>query len=338
MAMSSEAAPARRLSVVRGDGPTSRDGDGLPYHGFARLTAVATAVLILAGALVTSHGREAALSVPDWPTTFGTFFPPLAIWLRDGVRFEHTHRVIAGTVAVLMLALFVWIQRREPRGSVRVLAAAALGAVLLQAVLGGMTVLLKLPHAVSASHGTLAQTFFCLVVALAMVTSPTWRDAVPLPLSGPAKRLRTLALSTTAGVWLQLVIGAVTRHLHAWADIPTFPLVNGGLLPAVWTTNVAVHFAHRVGALVILALVGTLVHDVLRGFRGVPQLRGAARRLGVLVLLQAALGAIIILRLHPVVETSLHVLTGALVLVTSLVLTLWSYRLFAPARAGQEAA
>src|SRR5208337_1375761 len=108
-------------------------------HRFAVFTAAATFVLIFAGGLVTSTGS--ALAVPDWPLSFGKFFPKL----EGGVLYEHGHRMIAATVTLLTLALMVWAFRAEHRTWVKRLAAAAFGLIVVQAVLGGLTVLFLLP-------------------------------------------------------------------------------------------------------------------------------------------------------------------------------------------------
>lgn len=295
------------------------------YHAFARIVAAATFLLIIAGALVTSTGS--GLSVPDWPLSFGTLFPHMV----GGVRFEHTHRLIAGTVAILTVVLCVWVVRKEERSWVRTLAVAAVAAVVAQALLGGLTVLMKLPTAVSAAHGTLAQTFFCLVVALAMVTSPSWHRAQRRPLDARARRLRAMALATTACIWAQLVIGAVMRHEGAGLAIARFPLSdNGTLIPLVWNRFIAINFAHRSWALVVFVMVMATASYVLTAFRDYAEMRGPAIRLAVLVVIQVALGAATVWSAKQPIPTSLHVANGALVLVTSLVVTLWAWRLFAP--------
>lgn len=147
------------------------DGGRVALHRFAFLTAGATFVLIIAGGLVTSTGS--ALSVPDWPLSYGQLMPPMV----GGVRFEHGHRMVAGGVAILTLVLAVWAGLRETRRWVKMLAFTALGAILAQAVLGGVTVLFLLPTPISVAHACLGQTFFCLTVALALVTSPRWPRA-----------------------------------------------------------------------------------------------------------------------------------------------------------------
>src|SRR3954454_4277476 len=220
-------------------------------HRYATLVAASTVILIAAGGMVTSTGS--GLSVPDWPNTYGRFMFlfPFDKWV-GGIFYEHSHRLIASTVGFLTVILAAWIWRVEPRAWVRRLGFAALGAVILQGVLGGMTVLLGLPPAVSIGHAALAQLFFCITVTLALVTSPSW-IAGAASLNDPM--LRKIPLATTTLVYGQILIGATMRHIGAGLAIPTFPLVFGHLLPPDWTTAIGVHFAHRAGAVVVLAAV-----------------------------------------------------------------------------------
>src|SRR5215212_7718743 len=153
---------------------------------FALLVAASTAVLIFAGGLVTSTGS--GLSVPDWPTTYGWFMFTFPLdKMVGGIRYEHTHRLIASTVGFLIVILAIWLWRAEPGAWVRRLGYAALGAVVTQGILGGITVLWYLPAPVSIAHAGLAQLVFCLSVAIALVTSPGWKaTAVPLNDAGRA--------------------------------------------------------------------------------------------------------------------------------------------------------
>lgn len=305
-------------------------------HFLARLTAVCTAVLIFAGALVTTTGS--GLSVPDWPLSFGTLFPPMV----GGVRFEHTHRLIAGSVAILTVVLCASFMKHERRRSVRIIAGLAVVSVLLQALLGGLTVLLRLPPPVSVAHGTLAQTFFCLVIALAVMTSPRWSEALPLPPSdgGPPRNLsllRTVSLVTTGLIWAQLVIGATMRHLHAGLAIPDFPLNFGGIVPVFWSPMIAVNYLHRLMALGVLVFsTGTFVLVRRASLGHLPPGRASTRLLH-LVLAQVLLGASVVWTTRSVIVTSLHVLNGALVLTASLALTLWIFRLTSGEAAEQRA-
>jgi cytochrome c oxidase assembly protein subunit 15 len=287
-------------------------------HRFAVLTAAATFCLIVAGGLVTSTGS--GLSVPDWPTTYGynMFTFPISKWV-GGIRFEHTHRLIASTVGMLTIVLAVWLARREPRRWVRVLGWCALGAVVAQGILGGLTVLFFLPTAVSVAHACLGQTFFCLVVAIAVVTSARWRDRSPVSVRAAflASPVAKLAAATAALVYVQLLIGAVMRHLKAGLSIPDFPLALGRIVPPLTSFPVAIHFTHRVNALVITAVVAVLVAKA-RMSRRSGLARGAWALAG-LVVLQIGLGAATVLSGKDVLVTTSHVATGALILGSTLV-------------------
>src|SRR5436190_8226663 len=142
-------------------------------HRFSKVVVGSTILLLLAGSLVTSTGS--GLSVPDWPTSYGwtmLTFPP-SKWV-GGIFYEHGHRLIATTVGCLTIVLALWLWLREPRRWLKWLGVAALGAVVAQGVLGGLTVLFFLPAAISTAHAGLAEVFFCLVVAIALFTSPGW--------------------------------------------------------------------------------------------------------------------------------------------------------------------
>lgn len=292
-------------------------GRNVGLHRFAVLTAAATLLLVFAGGLVTS--TESGLSVPDWPTTYGynMFTFPLSKWV-GGIRFEHSHRLIASTVGLLTIGLAVWIQRREDRRWVRRLGWAALGVVVAQGVLGGLTVLLLLPTAVSVAHACLAQTFFCIVVTLAVVTSPRFRERAPRSFSATfaANPLARLAAVVTGLVFLQLLIGAVMRHTKAGLAIPDFPLAMGRVVPPLGTFPVAIHFAHRVTALAIAVLVAVLTARALSSRR--PGLARMSLVLAALVLVQIVLGAATVLSRKDVIVTTMHVACGALVLGTAL--------------------
>ncbi len=147
------------------------EGEGVGLHRFALFTACCTAFLIFLGGLVTS--TQSGLSVPDWPTTYGwnMFTFPFSKWV-GGIFFEHSHRLVASFVGFLTVVLTLWTWLGEKRGWVKWLSATALGAVILQGVLGGLTVLFLLPAPISTLHACLAQTFFCLVIAVGAFTSP----------------------------------------------------------------------------------------------------------------------------------------------------------------------
>src|SRR5262245_19670353 len=144
-------------------------------HRFSKFLVACTVILILAGSLVTSH--DAGLSVPDWPTSYGWnmfTFPP-SMWVAN-ILYEHGHRLIASTVGFLTIILAVWLWFAERRTWLRWLGVAALGTVVAQGVLGGITVIFFLPPAVSTAHAAPAEIFFCLTVAIALFTSPGWKN------------------------------------------------------------------------------------------------------------------------------------------------------------------
>src|SRR5712672_788360 len=155
--------------------PTASDSTVM-LNLFSRIVAFFTLILIFAGGLVTSTGS--GLSVPDWPNTYGWFmfaFPMSK--MVGGIFYEHAHRLIASTVGFLIVVLAVWLGRAEPRRWVRCLGYLALGAVILQGILGGITVLWYLPDAISIAHAGLAQVVFCLTATIALVPSPGWQRA-----------------------------------------------------------------------------------------------------------------------------------------------------------------
>jgi cytochrome c oxidase assembly protein subunit 15 len=203
------------------------------------------------------------------------------------------------------------------------LGAAALGAVVVQGLLGGITVLYFLPTAVSTAHAGLAQIFFCLTVAIAIFTSPAWiagRDLVD------DHMLRRVATATTVLIYAQIIVGAAMRHSGAGLAIPDFPLMFGGLLPDRWSPAIAVHFAHRVGALIVTAAIIATVAHVRYHHPERRSLMRPAGLLAALVAVQVTLGALTVLTERDVWVNSAHVVCGAAVLATSLVLTLRSWR------------
>ena len=292
-------------------------------HRFAVFVACATFFLIIAGANVTSH--DAGLAVPDWPLSFGKFFPKMV----GNVFWEHGHRMIATAVGVLTIVLAVWIQLREPRAWVKRLGWIALGAVVAQGLLGGLTVKLLLPLAVSAAHATLAQLFFLITVSLAVVTSPGWVTP-PAGAAEDEQTLPTRSLGVLALVVIlaQLVLGATLRHSATWdQNLPSSLL-----------------FAHVGGAFIVTIVLGATIARVLTRYRSEPYLARPAILAAILLIAQLCLGvAAYITRaaspkdpqpLTPMVAmTVAHVACGALLFASTIVLTL---RVFRVLRAGEE--
>ena len=297
-------------------------------HRYARFLCAATILLITAGGMVTSTGS--GLAVPDWPNTYGQFmfaFPMSK--MVGGILYEHGHRMIASIVGMLTIGMAVWLWRVEPRRWVRRLGLVALAVVILQGLLGGITVLYFLPTPVSISHAGLAEIFFCLTICLTLFTSVGWRESGAADTHLPVVRDQTLlALATGLPVlvFVQILIGATMRHTGAGLAIPDFPLAFGRLVPPVWSFAIGVHFLHRVGAVVTtLLILATFGH--LRAHH--PSRHDLVRPSGLLVLLvliQIGLGGWTVLSGRAPVINTAHVATGAMVLGTALVIGLRTNR------------
>ncbi len=279
-------------------------------HRFAVFTACCTFLLLIAGALVTSN--DAGLSVPDWPLSYGSLAPPMV----GGIFYEHGHRVIAAFVGTLSIVLAVWLWRVEARSWVRWLGVAALGAVVAQGILGGITVLFFLPAPISAAHATLAQLFFCTVASIALFTSAWWERQRPVDVDRGEPRIHTVAAATAAAIMVQLILGAAFRHK------------GFGIIP------------HLVGAVVVTGMIFWLAGLLRRRFGSIPVLRNSARALHALIGVQLLLGGAawwsrIYAAQFPqpipvmVTFTVLHTVSGALVLATTVLVTLVCYRLVA---------
>jgi protoheme IX farnesyltransferase len=251
---------------------------------YAWVTAVATFVLVIAGGLVTS--TDSGLAVPDWPLSYGMWFPPMV----GGIAYEHGHRMIAGVVGLMILGLAVWLWRAEPRAWLRRLGAAASAAVLAQALLGGLTVLWLLPPAVSIAHACLGPVVFCLVLCVAYGTRDGGAESAVRFDGMTAPTLRTLGLAIPPVVAGQLLLGAMIRHA---GDSVTW---------------------HLAGAVSLVVMAGWVLVRMAAQRRRAPVAWGHAVRLLVLLGCQAALGTVMLGARWSVVMRTSHVGIGALVL------------------------
>ena len=293
---------------------------------FAKLVVAATFLLILVGGHTTTTG--AGMAFPDWPLSNGSLNPEG--WLTNFFMFlEHSHRLTAGLVAGLVSVLFGWVLRRRailPRGTVALALAAFIG-VFAQAVLGGLRVVLD-PQGVAATttaiattfrilHGCFAQIELCLLVALAAMLSPVWTQIAASP---RLRGVRRLGWSTAGFVFLQLIAGATMRHLGAGLAIPTFPqMPDGGWMPRVHNAFIDLNFTHtRLGAVLVTLLVIALVLRAI-GTADPRIVRPAALLLGLLAA-QIALGMFVIWNVRPPILTTLHVVNGAALLATTVLL------------------
>ncbi|MFZ0564198.1 MAG: COX15/CtaA family protein [Terriglobales bacterium] len=242
-------------------------GIEVPYnrglHRFAIFVACATFVLIIAGALVTSN--DAGLSIPDWPRSFGSFSVPE---LHGGVQYEWSHRAIAGSIILLTISIAGWTFFADRRRWMKWLGIAALGTVITQAVLGGLTVLLFQPPWVSTAHATVAQTFFCIAVAIAVFTGRRWVEEHPrTELDQRRPALFTLTVLSIFVLYVQLILGAMFRH-HGMSWWPH--VVNAGVVAIVlsWTAIRAISVYSNVDAVrrPAIAMLGLMVAQLCLGF------------------------------------------------------------------------
>ncbi|HLI29657.1 MAG TPA: COX15/CtaA family protein, partial [Terriglobia bacterium] len=175
-------------------------------HGYAVFTAFMTFLLIIAGALVTSN--DAGLSIPDWPTAFGSFKIPKA---AARVMFADGHRLIAAFVAALTVILALALWAKDDRRWMKRLGAAAVLTVLAQAVLGGLAVIYGLPAFLTVAHSCIAELYFAVMVSLAIFTSPKWVWG-ETKIDDPLKpSLESLAVATSVIIFIQILLGAASR-------------------------------------------------------------------------------------------------------------------------------
>ncbi len=281
-------------------------------HWFALLAAVFTWPLLLVGGSVSVY--RVGMAVPDWPTTFG-----VNMFLYDflnsswGVFLEHSHRLYGAAVGLACIVLAVWFAVARTPAWLKALGVLALLAVIGQGVLGGYRVRHNSTE-LAFLHGCAAQAFFALMVVLCVLTGREWSQ----PVDGSGRRLSSApAAAVTSGlIYVQIVLGAWVRH---YGTLPSL-YVHALVATAVWGHAVALALrvrAHR-GAVPFLmpsawamlatstfqVLLGVLSWWLLRPFDGIPRL---------------------VLPAQAAVRIA-HQGTGALLLASSVVLTMRAYR------------
>jgi len=272
-------------------------------HRWSILLAFCTLLLVVAGGLVTS--RDAGLSVPDWPLSYGKLMPPM----EGGILYEHGHRMVATTVGIFTIILMIWFFRAEKRRWMQWLGVAALIAVIVQGVLGGLTVLLLLPWWISTAHACLAQLFFSTTVAVALFTSDWWlRGPTPIE-EDPRYPLRTLSLIAPLCVLGQLALGAAARHkaIGSIYHICGSPIVTGVVL---WISlRILLHYAGnrelRLGAMTLLGVTFLQVFLGIAAFMSRVAYADAVQPMPIMVTF-----------------TVLHVAVGALTMASSVALAI----------------
>jgi cytochrome c oxidase assembly protein subunit 15 len=266
--------------------------------------ACATFLLIIAGALVTSN--DAGLSIPDWPTSFHSFKMPT---LTGGIRYEWSHRAIAGSIICLTVSIAIWTWIADKRRWMKWLGVAALSTILAQAVLGGLTVLLLQPPWVSSAHAAVGQTFFCIAVCIAMFTGRKWVEEEPrVELDRRRPSLSTLAGLSIFMMYVQLILGAMFRH-HGMSWLPH--VLNAGLVSVIlaWTSIRALSQYSKIDAVrrPAITMLSLLIAQLCLGFTA--------------FITRVAWGHDSVQpELPMVVSTVAHVAVGALLLATSIVL------------------
>ena len=310
---------------------------------YAQFTVICTLGLIFLGGLVKSH--ESGLSVPDWPNTYGEFMFtfPYSKWV-GGIFYEHLHRLFASFVGFLILILSFWIWKIESRVWLKKLGFAALFTVILQGLLGGLTVIFLLPTLISMAHGILAQTFFCITIAISfyLTSKKTFNKNI---LSSHHSKFIKLVFLLTASVYVQLILGALMRHTNSGLAILDFPLSNGQLIPfpnenllssinylrfdlglnSVNLFQIISHLLHRIGAIIVFVINGILLVHTLKFHRRNDKFLIPVLFITLLIFTQIFLAAFVIWTRKSPLITTFHVWTGALILGSSFLLLLRSF-------------
>jgi heme A synthase len=296
------------------------------HHRAFSITVAWTVGLILLGSIV--HATESSLACPDWPTCYGSWVPEMT----GGVFWEHLHRLVAGGLILFFLGATYLAWKEQPRFSwVGKATLFGIGLLLVQAVLGGVTVLWGLPTAVSSSHLTLALLFLGLATVLAVVSSPGW-DGGMAPRGASRVTLRRGASLAVTLTLAQSLIGGVVRHTGSGMACPDVPLCLGQWIPTFQHWMVALHFGHRLLGLVVLAVILWVGHVAFRRGGSIP-----VRALGVAAPVTAAVQVLLgFLSVHyrlAVVPVSLHTLLAAVLISLLAALTAVTW---APAPPGED--
>ena len=279
-------------------------------HRFAKFVVAWTVLLFIAGALVTSN--NAALSVPDWPKSFGTWFPSLR-QLAGGAFFEHSHRVIAGALGIFVLVLAILIWRKDNRRWLRWFGVIAVAGVAVQAVLGGEVVRQLLQYWLPVIHACFAQIVFAAVLGIAVFTSQWWISERPQLADRGTPSIQTVAMINVGVIFLQVVLGAGFRH----SEIPVWPHIVGAFAVMASITWTAVPLRKRFGNSAELSRARALLHAMFGiqfalGF-GAYWARLASEKAGPTSL--------------TVITTVTHTVVGALLFAFSVLIALICFRL-----------
>ena len=309
---------------------------------YSKLLCVVTLLLIALGALVKS--TESGLSVPDWPTTYGKFMFAYPLnKMAGGIKYEHTHRMLASFVGFMTLILTLWLIRMKKQPAwVKRLGIFAFLTVVAQGVLGGLTVLYFLPIWLSCFHGVLAQTFFLIVIFIAYAISIERHHRWNLEEESFNPHFLKVAILLMVMVYFQLIIGNLMRHAQAGLAIPDFPTMGWTLFPTfdhAWLTRinawrfennlgsvtmaqVMIHLLHRCWAFLVLINILWLNNIAYKECLDRPLILKTLYWLNIAVIIQITLGISTVLTAKEVYTTTMHVTMGAIVLAVSFLMVL----------------
>lgn len=319
-------------------------------HRFAIFLSICILLLITAGSFVTS--TDSGLAVPDWPNTYGEnlFLFPFSKWI-GGIFYEHFHRLIASAVGLFTIILAILLKKYEPQKFVVNLGYLAIFVVILQGVLGGLTVLFLLPPAISISHATLAQTFLCIATSIAFFTSSFWKEERLNFNIEVGKKYYRFAILVFCAVFLQLIFGATMRHFKSGLAVADWPLAFGEIFPsldensileynnqlinqnvrlfadgAITWYQLLTHMLHRTWAYFVSFGIIFLVCKILKNKILSQPIKNVSYFLILILITQFTLGVLTVLTKKYFIIASIHVTFGALTLAVTLILLLMIYK------------
>jgi heme a synthase len=276
-------------------------------HRFAVFVVLWTILLLIAGALVTSN--DAALSVPDWPLSYGTLTPPMV----GGIVYEHSHRLIAAGLGIFTLALAVVLWVADERRWLRWFGVIAVLGVIVQAILGGQVVIRLLHYWLPVIHACFAQIVFAAVLSIAVFTSEWWMSERPQLEDRGSPSIHAVALLNAGVIFFQVFLGAAFRH----QDMPIWPHIAGALAVLAMVIWTAVVLRKRFSESRELSRSRILLHAIF----GLQFLLGLGAYWSRLTTVDAPQPMPLTIAL-----TVTHTVVGALVFAASVVIVLLCYR------------
>jgi cytochrome c oxidase assembly protein subunit 15 len=277
-------------------------------HRFAVFVVCWTILLLVAGALVTSN--EAALSVPDWPLSYGTLTPPMV----GGIRYEHSHRVIAAVLGLLSIVLAVWVWAKDERRWLRWFSVIAVAGIAAQGILGGEVVRQLLHYWLPVAHACFAEIVFAALLSIAVFTSRWWMSDQPQVNDTGSPSIHSLAIANAVVIYFQVILGAGFRH----KEIPVWPHMAGALIVLGMVIWLAAVLRRRFEKSAAISKTRILLHAIL----GTQLLLGLGAYWSRLTTVDAPQPMPVMVTL-----TVLHTVVGAILFGVSVLIVLLCYRL-----------